>query len=115
MKMSEVRRYFTVVAVATVILVFAPAAPAQLNCNAGVEHYPGGGIKQCTLNGDHTLYTTKGLRVTCSSGKTLVQHPNGAVESCTIDRNHTFGELHCSAPARVEFEADGRLRSCRRG
>ncbi len=108
MKVSVMRRYFAVVSGAALILGFAPAAPAQLNCNVGVEHYPGGGLKRCNLNGDHTLYTAKGLRVTCSNGKTLIQHPNGAVESCTIDITHAFGEVRCSAPARVEF-------ACRRG
>lgn len=115
MNVSAMRRLLRAAAGAVVIAGLAPAASAQRNCNVGVEYYPGGGLKQCNLNGDHTLYTAKGLRVTCKNGKNLVQHPNGAVESCSIGKNHTFGEVRCSAPARVEFEADGSLRSCRQG
>jgi len=115
MNVSAMRRFLTAAAGAAVITGLAPPVSAQLNCNAGVEHYPGGGLKQCNLNGDHTFYTAKGLRVTCSDGKNLVQHPNGAVKSCSIRKSHTFGDLRCTAPARVEFEADGSLRACRRG
>lgn len=98
---------------AAAVAGLTPTSSAQLNCNPGVEHYPGGGLKQCTLNGDHTFYTARGLRVTCSNGKSLVQHPNGSVQSCSIDEIQDIGEIRCKAPARVEFDADGSLRACR--
>jgi len=94
---------------------FAPTSGAQLNCNVGVEYYPdGGGIRRCTLNGHHTFYTAKGLKVTCADGKALTQFPDGAVQSCSIEKTHIFDGIRCDAPARVEFEADGRLRECKR-
>lgn len=95
------------------IVLFAPTSAAQLNCNVGVEYYPdGGGIKRCTLNGHHTFYTAKGLKVTCADGLPLTQWPNGAVQSCSIEKTHNFDGISCDAPSRVEFEPDGRLRKC---
>lgn len=96
------------------VLLFAPASFAQLNCNAGVEYYPnGGGIKRCTLNGHHTIYTAKGLKVTCADGKPLMQYPDGAVQSCSITTPHIFEGVRCDPPSEVAFESDGRLRECR--
>ncbi len=95
--------------------LFAPTSKAQLNCNVGVEYYPdGGGIKRCTLNGHHTFYTAKGLKVTCADGRALTQFPDGAVQSCSIEQTHIFDGIRCEAPSRVEFEPDGRLRECKR-
>lgn len=104
------------VVLATLTLAgYGSAVFPQANCNVGVEHYPEGPLKQCVLNGHHTFYTAKGHRVTCADGKTLVQHRNGSMESCSIDKPHTFGGVHCEAPARVEFDADGQFVTCRRG
>jgi hypothetical protein len=103
------------VAVSVGFVLFVPPSYAQLNCNAGVEYYPdGGGIKRCLLNGHHTIYTAKGLKVTCADGKALVQYPDGAVQSCSIEKSHTFDGTRCDAPSQVEFERDGRLRECKR-
>ena len=80
-----------------------------------MEYYPGGGgIKRCTLNGHHAIYTAKGLKVTCADGKVLTQYPDGALQSCSIEKTHTFDGIRCEGPSRVEFEADGRLRECKR-
>lgn len=96
-------------------LVLAPASYAQLNCNAGVEYYPdGGGIRSCVLNGEHTLYTGTGQKVICADGKALTQYRNGALLSCSIEKFHSFDGVRCEPPAEVDFEPDGRLRSCER-
>jgi hypothetical protein len=96
-------------------LVIAPGSYAQLNCNAGVEFYPhGGDIQRCILNGEHTLYTGTGLKVTCANGRVLEQYPEGALRSCTIEKFHSFDGVRCEPPAEVTFQPDGRLRSCGR-
>lgn len=104
-----------ILAAALVLTGYGLDLAAQVNCNVGVEHYPDGPLKQCVLNGNHTFHTAKGHRVTCTDGKSLVQHRSGAVSSCSIDKPHRFGELRCEAPARVEFDAGGELTACRRG
>ncbi len=95
------------------LIFLAPSSHAQLNCNVGVEYYPdGGGIKRCVLNGHHTLYTAKGLKVTCADGKALTQYPDGSVQSCSIEKSHTFDHVRCEAPSEVAFEPDGGFRAC---
>ncbi len=97
------------------LLLMALPSAAQLNCNAGVEYYPGGGgIKRCVLNGHHTLYTAKGLKVTCADGKALTQYRDGAVKSCEIDSSHSFDSTQCEPQSEVTFEPDGRFRACER-
>jgi hypothetical protein len=66
----------------------------------------------CRHVGAHTLYTAHGHKITCADGQPLVQYRGGALRSCTIEKAHTFGDVRCEAPARIEFEPDGRLRDC---
>ena len=110
-RLSRPRRFVSAAMLAVAATV-APHASAQLNCNVGVEYYPDDGIKRCILNGHHTFYTAKGHKITCADGQPLVQHRGGALQSCTIEQAHTFGDVGCEAPARVEFELDGRFRGC---
>jgi hypothetical protein len=92
-------RRFASAAMLALAATLAPPASAQLNCNVGVEFYPDDGIKRCILNGYHTW-------------QPLVQYRGGALQSCTIEKAHTFGDVRCEAPARIEFEPDGRFRDC---
>ncbi len=99
---------------AALLLMALPSA-AQLNCNAGVEYYPdGGGIERCVLNGHHTLFTAKGLKVTCADGTALTQYRDGALKSCEIDKRHSFDSTLCEPQSEVTFEPDGRFRACER-
>lgn len=95
-------------------ILFSPATPAELNCNVGIEFYPGGGVKSCNLNGNHRIYTAQGQPLTCANGHLLVQYPNGELKSCTIAVPLRFDTLHCDALSRVELDRDGRLRKCER-
>ena len=70
-----------VASLATAALFVAASARAELNCNAGIEFHPDGGIKRCNLNGHHTLYTARGERVTCMNGYELRKFPGGRLEA----------------------------------
>lgn len=88
-------------------------AVAELNCNAGIEFYPGGGIKSCNLNGNHQLYTARGQRLVCANGYTLVQYPDGELKSCTISVALTVGATaQCDRLSHVELAADGAVVGC---
>jgi hypothetical protein len=86
---------------------------AQVNCNPGVEFYDEGPLKRCNLNGNHRLYTDRGDVVVCADGHPLVQFLDGRLQSCTLAEPSVIAGARCEAMARVEFDADGNLRSCR--
>lgn len=86
-------------------------AVAELNCNAGIEFYPGG-FKSCNLNGNHPIYSAQGLALTCADGYVLVQYPDGELKSCTIGIAHSFDSVRCDGPSRIELGPSGGLRKC---
>jgi hypothetical protein len=87
-------------------------AYAQLNCNVGVEFYPGGAIRSCVLSGDHRLHTELGQPLTCANGHAAVLYENGRLRSCVLARPLTSGPLPCEAGNRVELRPDGALMGC---
>jgi hypothetical protein len=87
-------------------------AYAQLNCNAGVEFYPGGAIRRCVLNGEHRLHTAPGQELTCANGHPAVLYENGRLQSCHLARPLTSGSLPCEAGHRVELRPDGTPAGC---
>ncbi len=87
-------------------------AHAQLNCNVGVDFYPGGAIRSCNLNGDHRIHTALGQPLTCANGHVLVQYENGRLQSCVLAQPLTSGSLRCPAGSRVELQPDGTLARC---
>ncbi len=87
-------------------------AVAELNCNAGIEFYPDGGVKSCNLNGNHQLYTAQGQRLVCSNGYALVQYPGGELKSCTIAAPLTVGSVQCDRLSQIELAADGTIIRC---
>ena len=91
----------------------AGAASAQVNCNVGVDFYPGGAIRSCTLNGDHRIHTARGEPLTCANGHGVTLYENGRLQSCVLARPLTSGSLHCEAGRRVELGPDGDLTGCR--
>jgi hypothetical protein len=90
----------------------SPIAVAELNCNAGIEFYPDGGIKSCNLNGNHQLYTARGQKLVCSNGYVLVQYPGGKLKSCTISVALTIGSVQCDRLSQVELKPDGTIVRC---
>lgn len=86
-------------------------ASAQLNCNVGVDFYPGGAIRSCTLNGHHRFHTAQGP-LTCASGHVLVQYENGRLQNCILAQPLISGSLTCEAGSRAEFRPDGTLAGC---
>ena len=101
---------------AALIVVFwiglSNIAVAELNCNAGIEFYPNGGIKSCNLNGNHQLYTAQGQRLVCSNGYSLVQYPGGQLKSCTISVSLTIGSVQCDRLTQIELAVDGTIIGC---
>lgn len=95
-----------------VALLAAAPARAELNCNAGIEFHPEGGIKRCNLNGHHTLHTAKGERLTCMNGHDVVKFPDGRLESCTLLEASSLGGVQCAARSEVELDHDGNLVRC---
>lgn len=87
---------------------------AQLNCNAGIEFYPEGGIKSCNLNGHHRINTAHGEQVTCWSDHHISLYPNGRIQSCTVGAPYTIGDTQCEAGAVIDFDKDGKPLSCTR-
>jgi hypothetical protein len=87
-------------------------AQAQVNCNVGIEFYPGGAIRSCILNGHHRLHLPGGQILTCADSHPLVQYPDGRVQSCTLHAPLTVGTRTCPAGSRVEFGPDGTLTTC---
>lgn len=90
-------------------------AYAQLNCNAGVEFYPGGAIRSCVLNGNHRMHTAPGRALTCANGHAAVLSENGRLQSCVLAEPLIAGTLRCEAGARVELRPDGTVTACRLG
>ncbi|MDH3688611.1 MAG: hypothetical protein OEU36_03910 [Gammaproteobacteria bacterium] len=90
----------------------SPIAVAQLNCNAGIEFYPNGGIKSCNLNGNHQLYAAQGRKLVCANGYLLVQHPGGKLKSCTISLALTIDSVQCDRLSQVELKPDGTIARC---
>lgn len=87
-------------------------AHAQLNCNVGVEFYPGGAIRSCVLNGHHRMHTALGQPLTCANGHPAVLYENGRLRSCLLAQPLTSGPLPCAAGHRVEFRPDGTPTGC---
>ncbi|GMQ89860.1 MAG: hypothetical protein BMS9Abin10_0195 [Gammaproteobacteria bacterium] len=104
---------YTVQALAVLALTLLGAsAAAQLNCNVGVQFYPGGGIESCNLNGDHRLYTARGQPLTCLNGRRLVQYPDGRLKSCTLAQPVNFEARPCARLSVVQLDPDGKLKKC---
>jgi hypothetical protein len=101
-------------ATAAILAVAGHARPAQaqLNCNAGIDFYPGGAIRSCVLNGHHRIHTARGVPVACADGHPLVQYENGRLESCTLATALTADSRRCEAGQRAEFDPDGALARC---
>lgn len=108
------RQGVAAVLVAAMACAWPVGALAQVNCNAGIEFYPEGGVKGCNLNGNHTLYTESGDVLVCADGERLEQYPDGTLRSCAIRETQRIGTVRCEAPARVELARDGALAACRR-
>ena len=87
-------------------------AHAQLNCNVGVEFYPGGAIRSCVLNGHHRMHTALGQPLTCANGHPAVLYENGRLRSCLLAQPLTSGPLPCEAGHRVELRPDGTPTGC---
>lgn len=102
-------------AVVTLGLVLSQPWPAsaQLNCDVGVEFYPGGAIRSCTLNGHHLIHTARGEPLTCASGRAAVLYEDGRLKSCVLARPLTWGLLSCEAGHRLELGPDGKPTACR--
>jgi|GEM_PF-2023039 len=102
-------------AVVTLGLVLSQPCPAiaQLNCDVGVEFYPGGPIRSCTLNGHHRIHTARGEPLTCASGHTAVLYEDGRLKSCVLAQPLTWGPLPCGAGHRLEIGPDGEPTACR--
>ena len=100
--------------VALVAILGVTTVSAQVNCNPGIEFYDNGPLKSCNLNGNHRLHTLRGDVIVCADSHLLVQFPDGRLQSCTITEPSVIAGVRCEAPARVEFAADGSLRSCRK-
>lgn len=109
------RLFFWAPVCASVVIgmVLSTHAAAQLNCNVGIEFYPGGAIKSCELNGDHQFWVKEGQSVKCANGKTLTNYPDGKLQSCFIGEPHVFGEKRCQESSRVEFDKNGDVLSCK--
>ena len=90
------------------------AATAQVNCNVGIKFYPDGGVKSCSLNGNHQIYTAQGERLTCADGYILVQYPDGKLKSCTVAAPVSLSSVRCDRLSRVELGPDGTLKECKR-
>jgi hypothetical protein len=95
--------------------LLAGPALAQLNCNAGVEFHPDGGIKRCQLNGRHQFYTNIGARLVCRDGADAWQYPDGRIRRCTLGETYRSGDARCEAPAVIELSSDGHLLRCEPG
>ncbi len=89
-------------------------ATAELNCNVGITFYPDGGVKSCSLNGNHQIYTPQGERLTCADGYILVQYPDGKLQSCTVAAPVSLGSVTCDRLSHVEFGPDGTVKECKR-
>ena len=89
-----------------------PAA-AQLNCNAGIEFYPAGGIKSCQLNGHHQFTTNTGYRLVCADSKNIEQYPDGRIRSCILKQPAEFDAIACEGGSKIEFDAEGLVLSCK--
>lgn len=103
----------TLAAVVMLGLVLSQPGPAraQLNCDVGVEFYPGGAIRSCTLNGHHRIHTARG-ELTCASGHAAVLYEDGRLKSCVLARPLTWGSLSCEAGRRLELGPDGEPTGC---
>jgi len=93
------KNYLTLILTLGLVAV-SGSASAQINCEAGVDFYPQGGIKSCVLNGNHQVYTHQGVRLVCSNGKAMEQYPNGSLKSCTLDKAQRVQRT--SVPGRFE-------------
>lgn len=98
---------------ALVLALGAPAAGAQVNCEAGVQFYANGGVKSCVLTGHHQFYTRRGSRLLCAHGKTLEQHVDGKLKSCILKDTRKVDGRDCAAGAKIEFDTRGRLLACK--
>lgn len=103
--------------VIVVLLLANPGRPAsaQLNCDPGVEFYPGGALRRCTLNGHHRLHTARAQALTCASGHPAVLYEDGRLRSCVLAQPLASGAERCEAGSRVELERDGTLARCEGG
>jgi hypothetical protein len=96
-------------------LVAAGAARGELNCNVGIEFYPRGGVRGCTLNGHHRIHVQRGLAVRCADGRRLEQHPDGSLAHCTLHEPAVFDGRACPKDAKVRFDPHGILIECKPG
>ena len=98
----------------TLGLVLAPPglARAQLNCDVGVDFYPGGAVRSCTLNGHHRIQTARGEPLTCASGHTAVLYEDGRLKSCVLARPVAWRALSCETGHRLELGPDGEPTGC---
>lgn len=87
-------------------------AHAQLNCEVGVEFYPDGAIRRCTLNGHHRIHTARGEPLTCASGHAGILYEDGRLKSCVLARPLAWGPLSCEAGHRLELGPDGEPTGC---
>ncbi len=101
-----------VLAAAVLLGAYSAGARGELNCNVGIEFHPAGGIKSCRLNGNHTLQTAMGIRVTCADGEVLEKYPEGRLKSCTLAEPAGVDATRCDARARIEFDPDGDFELC---
>lgn len=87
-------------------------AHAQVNCNVGVDFYPGGAIRSCVLSGHHRIYTPQGQPLVCADGHPLVQYEGGRLQRCVLAQPLDWASPPCPAGRTVEFGRDGTLTRC---
>lgn len=102
---------------ALVVLVAPPPRPAsaQLNCDPGVDFYPSGALRRCTLNGHHRMHTARGQALTCASGHPAVLYEDGRLRSCVLAQRLVSGSERCEAGSRAALRPDGALARCEHG
>jgi hypothetical protein len=105
-------RVLVIVLAVGLVLGHPGPARAQLNCDAGIDFYPGGAIRSCTLSGHHRLHTAGGLVVTCASGHRTVLYEDGRLQSCVLARPLTSGPAPCAAGHLLELGPDGAPTAC---
>ncbi len=94
------------------LLGLVPPAAAQLNCNVGIEFYPGGAIRRCVLNGHHRLHTARGQALTCADGHAVLLYEDGRLQRCTLQTPFAAGGVTCGAGRVVTLAPDGTMTAC---
>jgi hypothetical protein len=85
---------------------------AQAECAPGIEFYPAGPFRSCTLTANQRVGLPDGGRVYCRHGETIEFYPDGALRACTLDQGLSLQGQSCPQGSDIRLTPVGQLEHC---